>query len=211
MFLISCFKIKKTLNKRFPVATDMYTDARTDFSRARANKNATILDNMNNLDFKTIDALKKYGVNPDERGVYYNENSNVSKKFANSKELQRVFDENLEDIKKGTFNGADLNFDASLGDAILNQKKFDRYASIQHAKMPAAYIDEQGRMKARIIDKLDYAQRPDKTLKDMIKNYPNNHGYSLQEKGALENYFTIIDILIEEEKKKDLFNKLRKN
>ena len=62
---------KITTRGHYPVAADMYTDARTDFSRARNNKNATVLENMDSLDSKTIDALIKYGVKPDERGVYY--------------------------------------------------------------------------------------------------------------------------------------------
>lgn len=198
---------KTTVRGHFPVAADMYTDARTNFSRARANKNATVLENMNSLDSKTQEALKKYGVKSNERGVYYNTDSNVSKKFGKSKELKRAFDKNYQNIKDGNFKGADLNFDATPLDAITNKDKFDRHSSIQHAKLYDAYIDEQGHKRAQVLDNVDYNIRPDDTIKDKIKNYPNNHGYSLQEKGALENYFTLMDINVEED---DWLDKLRK-
>ena len=196
----------KNMAKNYPIASDMYTDSRTDFSRARANKNATILENMNSLDSKTIDALKKYGVNSDERGVYHNENSEVSKSFGKSKELKRVFDKNLESIQNGIFKGDDLNFDAKISDVIFNKNKFDRHSSIQHAKLIDAYIDEQGNKHARIGDDYDFNKRP-----DTLKNLPNNHGYSLQEKGELENFFTVIDVMLEDDKEKEkLLNKLMK-
>ena len=198
---------KITTRGHYPVAADMYTDARTDFSRARNNKNATVLENMDSLDLKTIDALIKYGVKPDERGVYYNSDSNVSKKFGKSRELKKAFDKNLEDIKKGEFNSDNLNFDAKLIDAIINKDRFDRNSSIQHAKLNKAYYDEQGRKHAEVLDRLDYNKRADDTLKNKIKNYPNNHGYSLQEKGELENYFTVMDVIIEDD---DWLDKLRK-
>lgn len=42
-----------------------------------------------------------------------------------------------------------------------------------------------------------------------FKNLPNNHGYSLQEKGALENFFTVVDVIVEDEEEKErLLNKL---
>ena len=196
----------KNMAKNYPIASDMYTDSRTDFSRARANKNATILENMNSLDSKTIDALKKYGVNSDERGVYHNENSEVSKSFGKSKELKRVFDKNLESIQNGIFKGDDLNFDAKISDVIFNKNKFDRHSSIQHAKLIDAYIDEQGNKHARIGDDYDFNKRP-----DTLKNLPNNHGYSLQEKGELEKFFTVIDVMLEDDKEKEkLLNKLMK-
>ena len=74
-----------------------------------------------------------------------------------------------------------------------------------------AYIDKKGKKHAEILDKLDYVKRPDSTIKDKIKNYPNNHGYSLQEKGSLENFFTVMDVIIEDEEEKEkLLNKLIK-
>ena len=203
--------IDKTLQNEvirnvFPVSADMYTDARTDFSRARLNKNATILENMNSLDSKTQETLKKYGVKSNERGVYYNSDSDASKKFGKSNELKRAFDKNYQDIKKGNFKDDNINFDAKITDVIFNKDKFDRHSSIQHAKLYDAYIDEQGRKHVKIGDDYDFKKRA-----DTLKNIPNNHGYSLQEKGALENFFTVMDVIIEDEEEKEkLLNKLMK-
>lgn len=195
---------KIATRRSFPVSADMYTDARTDFSRTRANKNATVLEDMSSLDPKTINALKKYGVHSDERGVYHNENSEVSKKFGKSRELKEAFNKNLESIKSGNFKGDDLNFDAKISDAIFNKNRFDRHSSIQHAKLIDAYIDEQGRKHTRIGDDYNFNKRP-----DSLKNLPNNHGYNLQEKGELENYFTVMDVILEDDNWLDkLRNKL---
>ena len=73
----------------------------------------------------SIEALKKYGVRPNERGVYYNEESNISKKFGKSKELKKVFDKNIDDIRNGHFKDEDLNFEANILDAAINKNKFE--------------------------------------------------------------------------------------
>lgn len=60
----------------------------------------------------------------------------------------------------------------------------------------------QGRKHGKIGDDYDFKKRA-----DTLKNIPNNHGYSLQEKGALENYFTVMDVIIEDD---DWLDKLRR-
>ena len=130
----------------------------------------------------------------------------MSKKFGKSRELKEAFDKNYQNIKDGNFKGDDLNFDATIFDAIANKDKFDRHSSIQHAKLIDAYIDGQGRKHGKIGDDYDFKKRT-----DTLKNIPNNHGYSLQEKGALENFFTVMDVIIEDEEEKEkLLNKLMK-
>lgn len=204
--LLDKFLQKNLIRKVYPSAADMYTDSRTDFSRARNNEHVEILESMDNLNNKTVKELKKYGVHSNERGVYHNENSEMSKKLGKSKELKEAFNKNIESIKNKNFNTEDLDFNAKLVDAVINRDKFDRHSSIQHAKLIDAYIDENAKKHARVIDNYDFNKRP-----DTLKNIPNNHGYSLQEKGALENYYTIMDVIIEdEEEKKNLFNKLLK-
>ncbi|MBQ7763818.1 hypothetical protein IJ384_00470 [bacterium] len=205
-FLDNYLRNAELIKNSYPISSNMYTDARTDFSKARTDKNAKILDNMSSLDSKTQEVLKRYGVKPNERGVYYNTDSDVSKKFGKSRELKRAFDKNYQDIKDGKFKGDNLNFDATMIEAITNKDKFDRHSSIQHAKLIDAYIDEQGRKHGKIGDDYDFKKRA-----DTLKNIPNNHGYSLQEKGALENFFTVMDVIIEDEEEKEkLLNKLMK-
>ena len=197
---------EKLTNKLYPIAADMYTDSRTNFSRARKKTNTRVIDNLNSLEPKTVKALKNYGVKSDERGVYYNAESEFSKKFGKSRELKKAVDKSLTDIEKGIFKGEDLNFNAKLSDAIVDKDKFDRYSSIQNAKLIDAYIDENGKKHGRFIDNYDFNKRP-----DTLKNIPNNHGYSLQKNGSLENFFTVMDVIIDDEEEKEkLLNKLIK-
>lgn len=111
-------------------------------------------------------------------------------------------------IKNNKFENENLHFEAKPTDVIANPDKFDRYSSIQHAKLIDAYIDKNGQKHGRFIDNYDFNKRPNGKLKDKLKNYPNNHGYSLQEKEALENYYTVIDVLID--KDEELKKKLKK-
>lgn len=191
----------------YQVASDMYTDAVDNFSRAYSNNNADVLESMDSLDPKTIEYLKQYGAKPNERGVYYHENSNVSKKFAKSKELKDVIDKNIDSINNGNFEPVNINFDANMLDAIVNWPKFDRFASIQHAKLTKAYVDEYGKKHAQLMDNYDFNKRSDNTPMEKIKTLINNHGYDMQEKGNLENYYTIIDVLLEDD---DLLDKIRR-
>ena len=86
-----------------------------------------------------------------------------------------------------------------MWNTFIDRDRFDRYASIQHAKLIDAYVDKQGQIHGRFIDNYDFNKRDDSTLLNKLKNLPNNHGYSLQEKGLLENYYIVIDVLIEDD------------
>lgn len=138
--------------------------------------------------------------NANERGVYYNENSTVSQRFSESQVLKEAIKE-YEDIVRtqGKYVPQDLHFDKKEG-GIVTIPKLDRYSSIQHAKLINAFTDENNRKHARFIDNYDFKRRSDK-----LKNIPNNHGYSLQEKELLENYYTIIDVLIKENRLDELY------
>lgn len=204
--------VQKGFKFLFPSASDVYTDGMTDFSRARNNPNADVLDNMNTLDEATKKALYNYGVKADERGVYYDSDSEISKKFANSPEVRQFFEENEQAIKQGEKNKENFDFEASMKDLFFNKDKADRFGSLQHAKMIDAYYDENGRKHGKFIDNIDYERRyPDKP-KDVFKTYINNHGFNMQEKGNFENYYIVMDILlddsIEESKKKNLLQKI---
>ena len=61
-----------------------------------------------------------------------------------------------------------------------------------------------------LIDRQDYEKRKLKNLLD-ISTILNNYGYNMQEKGNLENNFSVINILAkdkEEEEKEKLMRKL---
>lgn len=203
--------VQKAFKKVFPASSDIYTDGMTDFSRARNNPNAEVLQNLESMDEATKKALLEYGVSPDERGVYYNSDSEISKKFANSPEVKKFFEDNEEAIRQGKKDGGNFNFDASLKNLVINKDKMDRHASLQHAKMIGAYYDENGNKYGRVIDNVDYERRHVKNILDGT-NIINNHGYNMQEKKNFENYYIVMDILldnsIEESKKKNLLRKI---
>lgn len=194
----------------YPISANFYVDAVDNFSRAKQNPNAHIINNQEELDAETKAALKNYGIKPSERGIIYDENSYVSRRFAKSSALKNIFKENYKNIENGTFQAQDINFDANMKDAMFNKQKFDNYSSVQHAKLIDAYIDEKGHKHGRFIDNYDFERRNAEKLADKIKASINNHGYDMQEKGNLENYYTIIDFVLEEsikEKLKRLFHK----
>ena len=78
-------KDENVIRKRFPLSSDMYVDSRTDFSRARTDKNATVLDNMKTFDSRTVSALEKYGVKTNERGCIITKNLKSRKILENQK------------------------------------------------------------------------------------------------------------------------------
>ncbi len=203
--------VQKVFKVLYPSASDVYTDGMTDFSRAQKNLNAELLENMDTLDEATKKALYNYGVKSDERGVYYNANSKISKKFAKSPEVKKFIDNKGYLSNKYKEAGHNFNFDAALKDIVLNPNKIDRFGSLQHAKMVGQYVDKDGRKYGKVIDNVDYAPRHVKHPFDM-KNFINNHGYNMQEKDSFENYYIVMDILlddtIEESKKKSLLQKI---
>ncbi len=184
-------KNKLTTRGHFPIAADMYADAMKDFSRARKNPHAEILDSMDVLDESIQKALLNYGVKSDSRGVHYDEKSLSAQKFAKSKQLKEFFAENEEAIKKGEIKEHSFNF--GINDSLAKRENADRYASLQHAKIINPHFDENGNMRGTLIDNYDFEHRE---VKDILnfKNMINNHGYNMQQKGNLENYFTTFDI-----------------
>ncbi|MCQ2753414.1 MAG: hypothetical protein MJ231_00010 [bacterium] len=182
--------IRNDLAKKiFPAASNIYTDAVTDFSRARNNKNVELLEDQSTLDDETKQILRQYGVKDDEKGVLYKIDSEMSKKFGNSPELKEFFKKNKKQIEEGNLKHANVNFDYKKNPFNLNN--IDRYGSIQHANIVNPSIDGNSK-RATIVDRTDYEKRNE--------DYPyipamyNNLGYDMQENGNLENYYTIIQI-----------------
>ena len=70
--------------------------------------------------------------------------------------------------------------------------KWDNYFGLQHCKLFNPKITTDGYFKGIILDYYDFEYRD--FTEDIIKNfykYINNWGYSMQEKGLLENIFNI--------------------
>ena len=65
---------------------------------------------------------------------------------------------------------------------------------MENGQMVNLNIDKDDNLTGNLIDRQDYNKRNLKSLKD-ISTILNNHGYNMQEKGNLENNFSIIDIV----------------
>lgn len=185
------FAVKNPITRAlYPASSDIYTDGMTNFSRAKQNLNAQILDNYLGLDENTRTQLINYGVNQNHKGVHYNENSEISKIIANSPEIKQVILENKDLIKSGQIKDIPFEFQASKKDMLSNKEKFDRANSIQHGKLWNIKINDDNSYTAQLGDLVDYAQRDVKSLSDFM----NNHGYNMQEKKNFENYFILMNL-----------------
>ena len=185
----------------FPVSSDMYTDGMTDFSRAKKNPNAEIIDFKDIKDKNMKDILKEYRVNDDERGVHYGSGSKASELFSNSKEIQDFFKENKDAIKEGKIKEKSFEFgkDANLLDTLLDRKKVDKYASVQHGTLVNPSFDKENNGIGTLVDNSDFEKRTPNNLKAWV----NNHGYNMQEKGNYKNHFSIIDIIAKEKEEEE--------
>ena len=201
-------KAIKALKPVFPASSDMYTDSMTDFSRAKQNPNAEVI-NINDVDKKLKQKLKEFGTQPNERGVHYNNQSEVSKLFSNSPEVKELFKQNMNSIKNGSANMQGLDFRMKNSDVYKNTEKFDRFASIQHGVLTDLGVNDKGQGTGKLLDRLDYKWR-DKDEVGLLNSVLNNHGYNMQEKGNLENYFSVIDILSDVDNKDDINDLLHK-
>lgn len=194
----------------YPVASDMYTDAMTDFSRAKENPNAEVINLGDIKDENLKKSIQEFGTKDNERGVHYNNESEASKLFSNSKAVKEFFEQNKDAIKQGKLKEGKFKFEASGKDFAKNTEKFERYTSVQNGNIVNLGIDDKGRGTGKLIDRTDYKQREVNGLGDFL----NNHGYSMQEKGNLENNFSVIDILSDpnstEEEVNNILEKLRK-
>ena len=76
-----------------------------------------------------------------------------------------------------------------------NLKGMDNFLGLQHCKLYNPRISSDGYFTGTIIDYYDFEYRDytEKYLENFF-NYVNNWGYSMQEKGLLENQFNIYQI-----------------
>ena len=206
---VTDYLIKNAGKVVYPVSSDMYTDGMTDFSRAKQNPNAKVI-NINDVEDKNLkDKINQYGAKPNERGVHYDTKSEASKLFSNSPEVKEFYKKNKDAIKRGEIKEHNFNFDAGGKDIWLTTENVDRYTSVQHGTLTDMNIDNKGRGTGKLIDRSDYDYRKLKDNKD-LKAAINNHGYNMQEKGNYENYFSIIDILSDENNPIEINNLLEK-
>ncbi len=138
--------------------------ARSDIKNAGLNK---LLDNI--------------GVPKSSRGSFYNANSVQSKQLSESKQINDFVKNNYEKILKGEIQNAPIHFNGIFG------KGLDNRAGIQHAIIHNPRIDNNGNFSGIIVDYYDFVHRTGLNP----TNVPNNWGYSMQQRGLLENQFNI--------------------
>ena len=186
----------KWFKKFLPMASEATENGMNNMSAAKKDINAIIYTTLNDIKDKDLkNSLKKYGAKSTMKGVYYNSKSNSSKIISKSSELMRIVNDLCKNGGKTSKTSLEFKFDPKHP-----KESFDRYASIQHAKIHNPHISADGNyMKCSIIDVSDFEKR-----QPTLSNIPNNWGYNMQEKGLYKNYFQIYEIEV------PLTNKQRK-
>mgnify|MGYP000563730984 CR=1 FL=1 len=176
------------VSKFMPVAGANLQNARRDFDYAKDNENAHIINSRSEIKNKGLnDLMDKAGIPKNSRGVVYDINSKQSKKLFNSPEIKNYISENYSKLLNNKQNNTvDIEFRPH---SLLD----DNYLGIQHCKLYNPHITSEGYFNAMIIDYFDFNYRKPASFKD-YKSKINNWGYSMQEKGLLENQFSIYQI-----------------
>lgn len=102
----------------------------------------------------------------------------------NSPEIRNYISKNYSNLINNKQNHtADIEF-------IYNKIPTDNYLGIQNCKLYNPHITSDGYFNAMIVDYYDFKHRKGNSFPVKI----NNWGYSMQEKGLLENQFNIYQI-----------------
>lgn len=168
-----------------PVAGANLQNARRDFEYAKKDVNAHIINSRTEIKNKGLnDLMDRVGIPRHSRGTIYDINSKRSKMLFNSPEIQNYISKNysklVDDRQKIT---ADIEFK-------YNKIPTDNYLGIQNFKLYNPHITSDGYFIGTIIDYYDFTHREGNSPSVKL----NNWGYSMQEKGLLENQFNIYQI-----------------
>lgn len=168
-----------------PVAGANLQNARRDFDYAKDNENAHIINSRSEIKNKGLnDLMDKAGIPKNSRGVVYDINSEQSKKLFNSPEIKNYISENYSKLLNNKQNpAADIEF-------TKHRELDDNYYGIQHCKLYNPHITSDGYFNALVVDYFDFEERKGNGFSVKV----NNWGYSMQEKGLLENQFSIYQI-----------------
>lgn len=172
----------KTVSPHLKVAGANLQNAMQNFKYANNNPNAHIINSRaeitNRNSNKLLDDVR---IPKDTRGVIYDNNSEQSKLLWQSPEIQGFVKNNLQDLlSNNTKEVYDIEF-------INRGFPSDNYYGLQHCKLFSPQITPDGYFKGIIVDYYDFAKR----IVNGMGDYINNWGYSMQEKGFLENIFNI--------------------
>ena len=168
-----------------PIAGANLQNARRNFEYAKENDNAYIINSRSEIKNKGLnDLMDRVGILKNSRGVIYDINSEQSKKLFNSPEIRNYISKNYSKLVNNKENpAADIEF-------RYNKIPTDNYLGIQHCKLYNPHITSDGYFNGMIVDYYDFEHRKGNSIPTQI----NNWGYSMQEKGLLENQFNIYQI-----------------
>lgn len=187
-------KNEMTLKERFidnairPVSSFMtisganLQNARRDFKYAKDNENAYIVQSRSEIKNKGLEKLMdNIGIPKNSRGVIYDYNSKQSKQLFKSPEIQDYLRKNYSELLS--------NKQDNTTEIEFKKHNFydDNYYGLQHCKLYNPHITSDGYFSGTIVDYYDFEHRKGNNLPTQI----NNWGYSMQEKGFLENQFNI--------------------
>ena len=160
-------------------------NAMRDFEYARENEHAYILNSRSEIKNEGLSKLMdKVGIPKNSRGVIYDNNSKQSKQLWNSPEIQEFITNNyLKLLNNKQDNAVEIEFKFNL----INM---DNFLGIQHCQLYNPHITSDGYFNGIVVDYYDFRYRTPAGIGDFPNNI-NNWGYSMQEKGFLENHFNI--------------------
>lgn len=160
---------------------------------ANKNNNALILNSRDeakviNNGREVNNVLVKAGVPKNSRGVYYNPNSSESQNIANSQEIKSFITKNYKNL-------IDKNIETE--NLIYFKNSWDLRLALQHCTLVNPRITPDGYFEGTIVDYFDFEELPFEEKDDRLTIYIkdlNNWGFSMQEKGLLENYYLVFSI-----------------
>lgn len=166
-----------------PVANACLQDALHDFKMARNNNQAIVIASQDEIKNEGIrKALKKINVPQNSRGVYYGIDSKESKKIMDSFEIFDFVTSNYYGLKSGKKQIVEIEFESSQDN--------DLFLALHYCLLVNPRITEDGYFEGTVVDYYDFKHWEG----DSIATKINNWGYSMQEKGILENYFVIFSL-----------------
>ena len=159
----------QVISKGLKVAGSNLQNARNDFSYAKKNPHAHIINSRTEVINQSLNKLMdEVEIPKDSRGVIYDNNSEQSKLLWNSPEIQDFIKMNLQDLISGNAKEVyDIEF-------IIKQhlKGIDNFMGLQHCKLFKPQITSDGYFKGIIIDYYDFEFRPlEGSLKKIMQNY----------------------------------------
>ena len=169
------------INPIFPMTSKSIRNGMHDMSEAKKDKNATILKDLNSInDKKLFDFMKdttKIPVNT--QGIRYNNSSSTAKKLANYSYIKNFIKDNYDELKN-----------SNIESALIKTNKLkspDIWGTFGSFTLYNPRIDKNNNFSAQAVDYYNFSD-------SKSTNMPNKWGYGLQEKGILQNYYTVTDI-----------------